>query len=142
MPGEKVVYVPLQPPKNGSTTTTSSSEWTLDIAELEAVITLRNKMIVINTPRNPIGKIFSEAELTAIGNLGVKGNIIILSDEVYDTLYYIPFTRIAALNPDFARLTLTVGSGTLPPSTPSPLLISIFPSHPTNPPIQPENPST
>ncbi|RDW88969.1 putative kynurenine aminotransferase [Coleophoma cylindrospora] len=110
MPGGKVVYVPLHPPKNGATQTTSSSEWTLDIKELEAAITPKTKMIVINTPHNPIGKIFSKEELTAIGDLCVKSNIIILSDEVYDTLYYTPFTRIATLSPEFARLTLTVGS--------------------------------
>jgi kynurenine aminotransferase len=110
MPGGKVVYVPLHPPKSGASKTSSSSEWTLDLRELEAAITRKTKMLVINTPHNPIGKIFSKDELTAIGNLCVKGNMIILSDEVYDTLYYTPFTRIATLSPDFARLTLTVGS--------------------------------
>lgn len=110
MAGGKVVYVPLYPPKNGASTSSSSSEWTFSITELEAAITPRTKMIVINTPHNPIGKIFSEAELRAIGNLCVKHNIIILSDEVYDTLYYVPFKRIATLSPDIARLTLTVGS--------------------------------
>lgn len=110
MPGGKVVYVPLHPPKNGSTTTTSSSAWTLSIPELAAAITPRTKMLVLNTPHNPIGKIFSVEELTAIGNLCVEHNIIILSDEVYDTLHYVPFSRIATLSPDFARLTLTVGS--------------------------------
>jgi kynurenine aminotransferase len=114
MPGGKVVYVPLHPPVNGATETSSSSEWTLDIAELEAAITPKTKMIVLNTPHNPIGKIFSEKELRAIGDVCVKGNIIILSDEVYDTLYYTPFTRIASLSPEYARLTLTVGSGMSP----------------------------
>lgn len=110
MPGGKVVYVPLLPPVDGATKSASSSEWTLSISKLEAAITSRTKMIVINTPHNPIGKIFSVEELTAIGDLCVKHNIIILSDEVYDTLHYVPFTRIATLSPDFARLTLTVGS--------------------------------
>lgn len=67
-------------------------------------------MIVLNTPHNPIGKIFSPEELLSIGNLCVENNIIILSDEVYDTLYYSPFTRIATLSPEIASLTLTVGS--------------------------------
>lgn len=79
---------------------------------------------------NPVGKVFSKDELQAIGDLCVKHNIIILSDEVqplthsslyppyhetnlyqvYDRLYYVPFTRIATLSPEIARLTLTVGS--------------------------------
>lgn len=40
----------------------------------------------------------------------MKNSIIILSDEVYDRLYYVPFTRISALSPELADLTLTVGS--------------------------------
>lgn len=110
MPSGKVVYVPLHPPKNGVAKTVSSAEWVIDMKQLEAAITPRTKMLVLNTPHNPIGKIFSSAELVAIGDLCVKHNIIILSDEVYDTLYYVSFTRIAALSPEYARLTLTVGS--------------------------------
>lgn len=45
-----------------------------------------------------------------IGDLCVKHEIIILSDEVYDRLFYVPFTRIGSLSPEIANLTLTVGS--------------------------------
>lgn len=111
MPGAKVVYVPLHPPASGATTTTPASEWHLKIEELEAAFTERTRMIVLNSPHNPIGKIFSREELQAIGDLCVKNDIIILSDEVYDRLYYSPFTRIATLSPEIAERTLTVGSG-------------------------------
>lgn len=59
---------------------------------------------------NPVGKVFSRAELERIGELAVKHNFIILSDEVYDRLYYVPFTRIATLSPEVYERTLTVGS--------------------------------
>ena len=111
MPGGVVKYVPLQPPSNGSSTTTSAAEWSLDVALLEKAITRRTRMIILNTPHNPIGKVFSEPELRAIGDLAVKHNLLILSDEVYDRLYYVPFTHIAALSPEIAAHTLTVGSG-------------------------------
>ena len=111
MPGGKVVYVPLHPPKDGDKKTTSAAEWSLDMAELEKAITDKTRMIVLNSPHNPIGKVFSKKELQAIGDLCVKHNIIILSDEVYDRLYYVPFTRMATLSPEIAKLTLTVGSG-------------------------------
>ena len=111
MPGGKVVYVPLHPPKDGDKKTTSAGEWLLDMKELEKAITDKTRMIVLNTPHNPIGKVFSRTELQAIGDLCVKHNIIILSDEVYDRLYYVPFTRMATLSPEIAKLTLTVGSG-------------------------------
>jgi kynurenine aminotransferase len=111
MPGGKVVYVPLHPPKDGATKTTSASDWTLDMREFEAAISPKTRMIVLNTPHNPIGKVFSKKELQAIADLCVKHQIIILSDEVYDRLYYAPFTRVATLSPEVYNLTLTVGSG-------------------------------
>ncbi|OTA22438.1 hypothetical protein BTJ68_14690 [Hortaea werneckii EXF-2000] len=111
MPGGKVVYVPLHPPKDGATKTTSAGDWTLDMKELESKITDKTRMMVVNTPHNPVGKVFSREELQAIGDLCVKHNIIILSDEVYDRLYYVPFTRPSTLSPEIANLTLTVGSG-------------------------------
>jgi kynurenine aminotransferase len=110
MAGGKIVYVPLHPPSNGATETSSAAEWTIDFKEFEAAISPKTKMIVINTPHNPVGKVFSKDELLRIGELCVKNNIIILSDEVYDRLYYVPFTRIATLSPEIERLTLTVGS--------------------------------
>lgn len=108
--GGVVRYVPLHPPKDDSVRTHSASEWTIDFDELAATITERTKMIVINSPQNPTGKVFNETELRKIGDLAIKHNIVILSDEVYDRLHYSSFTRIATLSPELARLTLTVGS--------------------------------
>ncbi len=110
MPGGTIRYVPLIPPATGSTQRTLASEWTIDIQALHAAITPKTRMIVLNSPHNPVGKIFSHEELSAIGALCVKHNIIILSDEVYDRLCYVPFTRVATLSPEVENLTLTVGS--------------------------------
>ncbi|KAK2591094.1 arylformamidase [Conoideocrella luteorostrata] len=110
MPGGKIVYVPMHPPSTGATKTSSAADWTIDFDELERAITPRTKMIVLNTPHNPVGKVFSKEELQKIGDLCVKNEIIILSDEVYDRLYYVPFTRISTLSPEIEALTLTVGS--------------------------------
>lgn len=57
-----------------------------------------------------MGKVYSREELQKIADLCVKHRIIILSDEVYDRLYYVPFTRIATLSPEVEKITLTVGS--------------------------------
>ena len=110
MAGGIVKYVPLHPPKDGANVTSSAANWTVNMAELEATISPRTKMIVINTPHNPVGKVFSRSELLAIGELCLKHNILTLSDEVYDRLYYVPFTRMASLSPELAKITLTVGS--------------------------------
>jgi len=111
MPGGKVVYVPLHPPTDGHQKTSSASLWTIDFEELKNAITPKTRMIVLNSPHNPVGKVFSKDELLKIGNLCVEHNILILSDEVYDRLYYAPFTRISTLSPEIAKLTMTVGSG-------------------------------
>lgn len=59
---------------------------------------------------NPTGKVFSREELQAIGDLCVEKNILIVSDDVYDRLSYVPLTRIATLSSAIFNLTLTVGS--------------------------------
>lgn len=51
MPGGKIVYVPMHPPKDGAVKTLSAAEWTIDFDELERAITPRTKMLVLNTPR-------------------------------------------------------------------------------------------
>ena len=110
MAGATIRYAPLQPPDHGSIRTSSAADWTIDMAALEKLMNPRTKMIVLNTPHNPVGKVFSKSELQAIGDLCVKHEIIILSDEVYDRLYYVPFTRMATISPQIAAQTLTVGS--------------------------------
>ena len=110
MAGATIRYAPLQPPDHGSVRTSSAADWTINMAALEELINPRTKMIVLNTPHNPVGKVFSKSELQAIGDICVKHGIIILSDEVYDRLYFVPFTRIATISPEIAAQTLTVGS--------------------------------
>lgn len=82
LPGGKVVYVPLVPPPDNDVRTVSSTEWTVDFDYLESKISSRTKMIVVNSPHNPVGKVFSRSELERIGKLAVEHNIIVLSDEV------------------------------------------------------------
>ncbi|KAL9099308.1 MAG: hypothetical protein Q9163_005176 [Psora crenata] len=110
MAGGSIRYVPLSPPRDGATKKTSSADWTLDTTALRSAITEKTRMMVLNTPHNPIGKIFSRSELQAICDLCVQHKIILLSDEVYDRIPYVPFTRPASLNKEIADLTLTVGS--------------------------------
>ncbi|KAK0387506.1 hypothetical protein NLU13_5819 [Sarocladium strictum] len=110
MAGGIVRYVPLHPPAQGSTMTTSSGDWFIDMAALESTMNASTKMIIINTPHNPVGKVFTKDELDAITQLAVRYNVLILSDEVYDSLYYTPMTRTASLSPEIFNRTLTVCS--------------------------------
>ncbi|KAI7872987.1 pyridoxal phosphate-dependent transferase [Spinellus fusiger] len=113
MNGGVPTYVPLRTPSYASERNISAREWRLDINELRSKITPKTKFIVLNTPHNPIGKVFTEEELIAIGDVAEEHDLIILSDEVYDRLFFPPYThlpRIASLK-NFWNRTLTVGSG-------------------------------
>lgn len=61
--------------------------------------------------QNPLGKVFTKEELLAIGTICVKNNLVILCDEVYERIHFMPsFTHIAALSDAITAHTLTVGS--------------------------------
>ncbi|CAO3659176.1 unnamed protein product [Rhizopus stolonifer] len=111
MNGGVPVYVPLRPPTDADQRVVSSHEWRLDIQELESKITDKTKIILLNTPHNPVGKVFSEDELNAIGQIAEKYNLLIVSDEVYDRLYYPPYDKIPRIGNQFWDRTITVGSG-------------------------------
>ncbi len=110
LPGGKVVYVKLHPPADFSERNVTGDEWKINWDELEAAISPKTKMIVLNSPHNPIGKVFNREELTRIGGLAVKHNFYIISDEVYENLYYKDFVRVALLSDEIGRRTFTVGS--------------------------------
>ena len=71
-----------------------SSEWLLDMTELEAAFTSKTRMIILNTPNNPLGKVFTEKELSGIADLCIKKNILVVSDEVYEWLIFEPCQHI------------------------------------------------
>jgi kynurenine aminotransferase len=88
------VYVPLHPPKKDAKST--ASEWTIDFAELRRAITSRTKMLIINTPHNPVGKVFKKWELEKIAALAEEFNLLVMCDEVVCNT----FTLKAPLRPD------------------------------------------
>ena len=73
----KPVIVPLAGP-----------EWTLDLDALRAAITPRTRAMMVNTPANPSGKIFSRAELEALGALAAEHELFIFTDEIYEYFLY------------------------------------------------------
>ena len=94
-------YVPLHPQANGA--------WTLDLDALKKAFSPKTKAIVLNTPHNPTGKVFSERELDAIIKLAHDYGAIILSDEVYEHITFAPHVSIASRPGGWER-TLTVSS--------------------------------
>ncbi|GAB9465258.1 Kynurenine-oxoglutarate transaminase [Globisporangium polare] len=74
---------------SSSSTTFSSHDFRIDLEKLDALITSKTKMIVLNTPHNPTGKVFSRDELEQIAQVLRKHpHVLILSDEVYEFMAY------------------------------------------------------
>jgi len=63
-------------------------DWSYDPAELAAAFSNRTKAIIINTPNNPTGKVFSRAELEYIASLCRKWDVVAVTDEIYEHMTY------------------------------------------------------
>ncbi len=66
----------------------AAPEWALDLDALRAAITPRTRALLINTPANPSGKIFTRNELTAIGDIATEHNLFLFTDEIYEYFLY------------------------------------------------------
>ncbi|XP_072488719.1 kynurenine--oxoglutarate transaminase 1 isoform X1 [Notamacropus eugenii] len=111
MAGGCPVFVPLRPPPTHDGQLMSSGDWKLDPDELASKFTPRTKAIVINSPNNPLGKVFSRAELELIANLCKKHDVLCFSDEVYQWLVYDGEKHISIASlPGMWERTLTIGS--------------------------------
>jgi aspartate/methionine/tyrosine aminotransferase len=63
-------------------------DWTFDVKELAAAFNEKTKAIIINTPNNPTGKVFSKEELQEIANLCQKWDVYAVTDEIYEHIVY------------------------------------------------------
>lgn len=71
------IHIKLKPPHFG-----------IDWEEVKSKITVRTRMIMINTPHNPTGAILSEADLKTLEQIAVANNLIVVSDEVYERIIF------------------------------------------------------
>ncbi|MEU6988642.1 pyridoxal phosphate-dependent aminotransferase [Streptomyces sp. NPDC046324] len=83
----------------------------LDLDELRAAVTDRTRLILLNTPHNPTGTVLTRAELTAIAELAVARDLLVVTDEVYEHLVFddAEHLPIASL-PGMRERTVTIGS--------------------------------
>jgi aminotransferase len=63
-------------------------DWALDEGELAAAFTPRTKAVVLNTPNNPTGKVFTRAELEAVAALCTRHGVVAITDEIYEHILY------------------------------------------------------
>ena len=83
-------------------------DWSFDEAELAAAFNDKTRAIIINTPSNPTGKVFSKEELTFIGELCQKWDVVAITDEIYEHIIYEgPHLRMADIE-GMADRTVTI----------------------------------
>ncbi len=69
-------------------TTTDATEFKMTPDQLRAALTPRTRLVIINSPSNPTGSLYTAAELKALGDICVEKGILIMSDEIYEKLVY------------------------------------------------------
>ena len=90
--------------------TTAENGWKLTAEQFEEAMTPRTKMVILTTPNNPTGSVYSEEELRALGEVALSEDILILADEIYEHLVYgdTKHVSIASLSPELYDLTITI----------------------------------
>ena len=93
-------FVPLRPP-----------DWTFDPEELAAAFNERTRALILNTPNNPTGKVFSLEELEAIAGIVRNSNAYVITDEIYQYLVYEDCRHISmAALPGMRERSITINS--------------------------------
>ena len=100
MAGGTPVFVPLHPPT-----------WTFDPDELRAAFSSKTRALILNSPHNPTGRVFTRKELSLVAELCIEHDVIVINDEVYEHLTlggstYLPITTL----PGMFERTVTVSS--------------------------------
>jgi N-succinyldiaminopimelate aminotransferase len=94
-------FVTLRPPS-----------YDLDIDALRAAITAKTRLLLVNSPHNPTGKVLTATELTAISELAIEHDLIVVTDEVYEHLVFDDSVhRSLAALPGMAGRTVVISSG-------------------------------
>jgi aminotransferase len=95
--GAKPVFVPLE-----------GLEWRLDPEKLRAAFNDRTRAIVVNTPHNPTGRVFTREEISLIAELCQKHDVIAITDEIYEHIRYAGGHHVLATWPGMRERTVTI----------------------------------
>ena len=101
--GARSVAVPLRPDAIG--------HFAFDPDELASAVSDRTRAIIVNTPHNPTGKVFTHAELQQIAHLAIERDLVVIADEVYEHLVFDDARHVSiATLPGMRERTITLGS--------------------------------
>lgn len=90
--------------------TTAENGWKMTPQQFEEAMSPRTKLVIINSPGNPTGAVYTKEELRALVEVAADEEIMILSDEIYESLTYdgAQHVSVASLTPEAKDLTITV----------------------------------
>jgi aminotransferase len=84
--------------------------WTYSLTQLEQLVTSRTKAIIVNSPGNPSGKVFSRTELEALAEFSCRHDLFVLTDEIYEYFLYDGRRHVSMASlPNMAERTVTIG---------------------------------
>ena len=98
--GAKLVEIPLRTP-----------DWTFTKEDLASRVTPKTRAILVNTPHNPTGRVFTRSEMNMIADVAKEHDLLVITDEVYEELVFdnLSFTRMATL-PGMRERTVVISS--------------------------------
>jgi len=97
--GATPVFVPLDP-----------ADWSLDADALRAAVTRRTRALVLNSPHNPTGHVFSRTELDTIAALAIERDLLVITDEPYEYMVYEGEHVPIATFPEMRQRTVTISA--------------------------------
>jgi cystathionine beta-lyase len=122
-PGDGVViFTPVYPPFLSSVTSTGrrivdcpldpETGWRLDPDKLASVVDERTRVVLLCSPHNPTGRVFTDDELAAVADVAERHDLLVISDEIWGDLAHpgVSFRPFASLGPAAAARTVTVGA--------------------------------
>lgn len=85
-------------------------DWTFSVTALEQAVTPRTKAIIVNSPGNPSGRVFTKEELEAVANYACRHDLFVFTDEIYEYFLYDGRRHLSiATFPNMAERTVTIG---------------------------------
>jgi len=92
--------------------TLRAPDYSFDPAELEAAVGPGTRLLMLNTPHNPTGKVFSRSELEVVARVAVDHDLVVVTDEVYEHMTYDGTVHVPLASlPGMAERTVTISSG-------------------------------
>ncbi len=84
--------------------------WSYSMTQLEEAVTAKTKAIIVNSPGNPSGRVYSQSELEALAEFACRHDLFVLTDEIYEYFLYDGRRHVSMASlPEMAERTITIG---------------------------------